>query len=148
MTPVRIRTQTEVSAGGLVISAADPSMVALISHRNRGGGEDWVIPKGHQEKGEDLQQTALREVKEETGLSAEVIKKIGEISYSFRLGPVRIKKTVHHFLMKQIGGDLTHEEDPEGEVLKVAWFPISKLEEVLAHENERKVAMRAVDMMP
>jgi 8-oxo-dGTP pyrophosphatase MutT (NUDIX family) len=136
MTPVRIRTQTEISAGGLVISADDPSMVALISHRNRGGGEDWVIPKGHQE------------VQEETGIQAEIIKKIGEITYSFRLGPVRIKKTVHHFLMKQIGGSLTHEEDPEGEVLKAAWFPISKLEEVLAHENERKVAMRAVDMMP
>ncbi len=50
--------------------------------------------------------------------------------------------------MKQTGGDLTHELDPEGEVLKVAWFPISKLEEVLAHDNERKVAMRAVDLMP
>ncbi len=148
MTPVRIRTQTEVSAGGLVISADDPSMVALISHRNRGGGEDWVIPKGHQEKGEGLEETALREVQEETGIQAEIIKKIGEITYSFRLGPVRIKKTVHHFLMKQIGGSLTHEEDPEGEVLKASWFPISKLEEVLAHDNERKVAMRAVDMMP
>lgn len=148
MTPVRIRTQTEISAGGLVISADDPSMVALISHRNRGGGEDWVIPKGHQEKGEDLQQTALREVHEETGIEAQIIKKIGEITYSFRLGPVRIKKTVHHYLMKQIAGSLTHEKDPEGEVLKAAWFPISKLEEVLAHENERKVAMRAVDMMP
>jgi 8-oxo-dGTP pyrophosphatase MutT (NUDIX family) len=148
MTPVRIRTQTEVSAGGLVISADDPSLVALISHRNRGGGADWVIPKGHQEKGEELQETALREVKEETGIEAEIIKKIGEITYSFRLGPVRIKKTVHHFLMRQVGGDLTHEDDPEGEVLKVAWFPISKLEEVLAHDNERKVAMRAVDLMP
>ncbi len=50
--------------------------------------------------------------------------------------------------MRQVGGDLTHEDDPEGEVLKVAWFPISKLEEVLAHDNERKVAMRAVDLMP
>ena len=148
MTPVRIRTQTEVSAGGLVVSADDPSMVALISHRTRGGGEDWVIPKGHQEKGEGLEETALREVQEETGIQAEIIKKIGEITYSFRLGPVRIKKTVHHFLMKQVGGSLTHEEDPEGEVLKAAWFPISKLEEVLAHDNERKVAMRAVDMMP
>jgi 8-oxo-dGTP pyrophosphatase MutT (NUDIX family) len=148
MTPVRIRTQTEVSAGGLVISADDPSLVALISHRNRGGGEDWVIPKGHQEKGEELQETALREVKEETGIEAEIINKIGEITYSFRLGPVRIKKTVHHFLMKQVGGNLTHEDDPEGEVLKVAWFPVSKLDEVLAHDNERKVAMRALDLMP
>lgn len=147
MTPGRIRTQTEVSAGGLVIAADDPGMVALISHRNRGGGEDWVIPKGHQEKGEELHTTALREVGEETGLEAEIIEKVGEITYSFRLGTLRIKKTVHHFLMKQIGGSLSSEMDPAGEVIRVSWFPIMNLEEVLAHENERKVAQRALELL-
>ena len=148
MTPGRIRTQTEISAGGLVVSADDPGMVALISHRNRGGGEDWVIPKGHQENGEELHTTALREVGEETGLEAEIVEKIGEITYSFRLGTTRIKKTVHHFLMRQIGGNLSHEKDPAGEVLRVSWFPISQLDEVLAHENERKVAQRALELLP
>lgn len=147
MTPGRIRTQTEVSAGGLVIAADDPGMVALISHRNRGGGEDWVIPKGHQEKGEELHTTALREVGEETGLEAEIIEKVGEITYSFRLGTLRIKKTVHHFLMKQTGGSLSSEMDPAGEVIRVSWFPIMNLEEVLAHENERKVAQRALELL-
>lgn len=146
MNPGRIRTQIEISAGGLVISADDPGLVALISHRNRGGGEDWVIPKGHQENGEELQTTALREVGEETGLEAEILQKIGEISYSFRLGTIRIKKTVHHFLMKQTGGSLSHEMDPAGEVLRVSWFPLIKLDEVLAHENERKVAQRALEL--
>ncbi len=148
MNPGRIRTQTEISAGGLVISADDPGLVALISHRNRGGGEDWVIPKGHQENGEDLHATALREVGEETGLEAEILQKIGEITYSFRLGTIRIKKTVHHFLMKQIGGSLSHEMDPAGEVIRVSWFPLTQLDEVLAHENERKVAQRALELFP
>jgi len=75
MTQTRPRTEIEVSAGGLVISSSDPSKVALISHRNRGGGEDWVIPKGHQEAGEDLKTTAVREVAEETGIEAEVSEK-------------------------------------------------------------------------
>lgn len=142
----RPQSQSEVSAGGLVVSAQDPNLVALISHRNRGGGEDWVIPKGHQERGEDLTSTAIREVKEETGIEAEIIEKIGEISYSFRLGSTRIRKTVHHYLLRQTGGELDSDGDPTGEVLQVRWFPISEIESVLAHENERKVAQRAVEL--
>lgn len=147
MNSPRPRTQREISAGGLVVSADDPTLVALISHRNRGGGEDWVIPKGHQERGEDLVVTAIREVYEETGLEAEVMDKIGEISYSFRLGSSRIQKTVHHFLLRQIGGELNHLGDPTGEVLQVGWFSITEIEAILAHENERKVALRAVEML-
>ena len=147
MNSPRPRTQREISAGGLVLSATDPTMVALISHRNRGGGQDWVIPKGHQERGEDLELTAQREVFEETGIEAEVIEKIGEISYSFRLGSTRIQKTVHHYLLRQIGGELNHLGDPTGEVLKVKWFPMTELDTVLAHENERKVAQQALEML-
>lgn len=147
MNSPRLRTQREISAGGLVLSATDPAMVALISHRNRGGGQDWVIPKGHQERGEDLELTAQREVYEETGIEAEVIEKIDEISYSFRLKSTRIQKTVHHYLLRQTGGELNHLGDPTGEVLKVKWFPISELDAVLAHENERKVAQQALEML-
>mgnify|MGYP000258165355 CR=1 FL=1 len=65
---VRPQTQIEVSAGGLVISQENPSLIALISHKNRGGRADWCIPKGHIERGEDVAVTAIREVYEETGL--------------------------------------------------------------------------------
>jgi len=106
-----------------------------------------VIPKGHQEKGEDLKATAVREVFEETGIDAEVVRKIGEISYSFRLGQKRIRKTVHHYLLRQIGGSLVSDNDPAGEVLAVGWFHIEELKNVLAHENERNVAMQALEML-
>lgn len=136
---VRPFTVTEVSAGGLVISMQNPDLVAVISHRNRGGGSNWCLPKGHLEPGEKITDAAVREVYEETGLEAEVIKQIGEIKYSFRLGPKRIRKTVHHFLMQQTGGDLNHKGDPTGEVLAVKWFELAQLHEILAHENEKKM---------
>jgi 8-oxo-dGTP pyrophosphatase MutT (NUDIX family) len=147
MNQMRPRTEIEVSAGGLVLSQSDPGKVALISHRNRGGGEDWVIPKGHQEPGEDLKTTAIREVAEETGINAEVIRKIGEITYSFRLGHKRIRKTVHHYLLRQVSGSLVSDNDPAGEVIAVGWFPLSELDSILAHENERKVASQALEML-
>lgn len=143
----RPRPQIEVSAGGLVLSKTDPSLVALISHKNRGGRADWCIPKGHVESGEDLAQTAVREVGEETGIQAEVVEKLGEISYSFKIGAQRIKKTVHHFLLRQTGGDLSSEMDPTGEVIEAKWFKLDELEDVLAHENERRVAQRALELL-
>lgn len=143
----RPRPQIEVSAGGLVLSKTDPSLVALISHKNRGGRADWCIPKGHVESGEDLAQTAVREVGEETGIQAEVVEKLGEISYSFKIGAHRIKKTVHHFLLRQTGGDLSSEMDPTGEVIEAKWFKLDELEDVLAHENERRVAQRALELL-
>jgi 8-oxo-dGTP pyrophosphatase MutT (NUDIX family) len=144
---IRPYSVTEVSAGGLVISAENPKQVALISHRNRGGGVDWCIPKGHVELGENYIQTAIREVREETGIHGKVVEKIGEISYSFKIGPKRIRKTVHHYLLEQVEGELNFAGDPTGEVLDVKWFEIASLEEILAHENERKIAERAMELL-
>jgi 8-oxo-dGTP pyrophosphatase MutT (NUDIX family) len=141
------RATREVSAGGLVTSADEPGKVAIISHLNRGGRADWCIPKGHPERGETIEQAAIREVFEETGIEAEIVTKIGEINYSFKVGNKRIHKTVHHFLMRQLGGGLTHELDPTGEVVDVAWFELSELEQVLAHENERRVAAQARELL-
>ena len=144
---IRPYSVTEVSAGGLIISNENPNLVALISHRNRGGGADWCIPKGHVELGENYIQTAIREVHEETGIQGKVLEKIGEISYSFKIGPKRIRKTVHHYLLEQVSGELTFSGDPTGEVLDVQWFEIASLEEVLAYENERKIAERAMELL-
>lgn len=137
----------EVSAGGLVISSEDKNKVALISHKNRGGRVDWCIPKGHPENNETLEQAAIREVFEETGVEAKIVKKLGTISYRFKVGNKRISKTVHHFLMAQVGGELDPNNDPAGEVIDAEWVELDKLQDVLAHENERRMALLALEMI-
>ena len=142
-----IPTSEEISAGGLVVSRTNPKRVALICHRNRGGGRDWCLPKGHVEANETLEQTAIREVFEETGLRAHVIAKLGEINYSFRVDGKRIKKTVHHYLLEEDSGTITGAGDPTGEVLEVRWFELEELLGVLAHENEKKMAEKALELL-
>jgi len=139
--------QLEVSAGGLIISATDPNLVALIRHRNRGGGSSWCIPKGHVEHAESLEQTAMREVAEETGIEGNVLQKLDIIRYSFLVDGTRIKKTVHHYLLQQTGGELGFENDPTGEVTKVGWFELTEVDSVLAHINERKIAKIAREIL-
>lgn len=142
----RPKATREVSAGGLVLRASNPNEVALISHRNRAGRADWCIPKGHREHGESLEETAIREVFEETGLRAQVLQRLGEIRYRFRARGSYIDKTVHHFLMIQVGGELSHLLDPTGEVIDVGWFELANLSDVLAHENERQIAVAALEL--
>ena len=142
-----VTTSVEVSAGGLIVSKSDPRKIALICHLNRGGGKDWCLPKGHVETNESLEETAAREVFEETGLAGEVVTKLGEINYSFRVGNTRIRKTVHHYLLREISGKLNADCDPTGEVLEVRWFPLDELVEVLAHENEKKMALKALELL-
>jgi 8-oxo-dGTP pyrophosphatase MutT (NUDIX family) len=142
-----VTTSIEVSAGGLIVSAENPPRAALICHRNRGGGKDWCLPKGHVEPGETIEQTAIREIFEETGLHGELLEKLGEISYSFRVGSVRVRKTVHHYLLREFAGSMTATGDPTGEVLEVRWFVLDEVVQTLAHENEKKMAQKALELL-
>ena len=130
----------ETSAGGFVLSAEGSLRVAVIGRRNRGGRIDWCVPKGHPEGKETIAQAALREVEEETGLKAEILETLGSIHYEFSTPTAVISKTVHHFLMKQTGGELTIENDPDREAVDIRWIPIDLLAEELTHENERRLA--------
>lgn len=89
----------------------------------------------------------MREVAEETGIAGEVMRKLDTISYRFSADGKRIEKTVHHFLLRQIGGELGFQNDPTGEVTKVGWFGLLELERVLTHNNERRIARIAIEIL-
>ena len=139
--PRHLERVSETSAGGFVLAADGTARVALIGRLGRGGRIDWCVPKGHPEGEEDLRAAAAREVFEETGLHVEIIDSLGEIQYEFQAGNKLISKTVHHFLMRQIGGDLSVENDPDHEAVEVRWFEVDTLDQKLSHENERRIAL-------
>ena len=130
----------ETSAGGFVLAQDGSLRVALIGRETRSGRIDWCVPKGHPEGEENHEQAAIREIAEETGLEVVIIERLGDIKYEFSAGNKLISKTVHHFLMRQVGGYLTVENDPQQEAVDVQWFEIDSLHETLAHENERRIA--------
>ncbi len=85
-----------VSCGGVVIHRGK---ILLLYKNQNGRYVGWVMPKGTVEKGETFQQAALREVKEEAGVSAEIVKYIGRTHYTFKVDGDVIDKTVHWYLM-------------------------------------------------
>jgi 8-oxo-dGTP pyrophosphatase MutT (NUDIX family) len=85
----------------------------------------------------------MREVKEETGISAQVLRPLGTIDYWFVADKRRVHKTVHHFLMESTGGELS---DEDVEVTEVAWVPLPELETRLAYADERKLVRKAREL--
>lgn len=112
-------------------------LAALIGRVDRRGRMMWSLPKGHIETGETAEQTAVREVAEETGISGNVVAPLGKIDYWFVSEGKRIHKTVHHYLMRSTGGELS---DADYEVAEVAWVPITDLPRRLTYSDERRLA--------
>jgi 8-oxo-dGTP pyrophosphatase MutT (NUDIX family) len=134
-----MRTAQAVSAGGVVLSQPVPdAQVALIARRSVGGALQWTLPKGTREAGETTADTALREVREETGLEVELLTRLDTIDYWFVWAPeqVRYHKFVHYFLMRATGGDLSR-HDSESE--EARWFGTGEAGRVLAFGNERQL---------
>jgi len=135
-------TVSETSAGGLVVDRAH-AHAALIGRLNRHGRLLWSLPKGHIEDGETVEETAVREVREETGIIARVVRPLGSIDYWFVAERRRIHKTVHHFLLEADGGELS---DEDVEVTEVAWVPLDELDSRLAYTDERKLVRKAREL--
>ena len=146
--PDRLRTVHETSAGGLVIDGIDGpkdgQVAALIGRIDRRGRMLWSLPKGHIELGETAEQTAIREVAEETGIQGSVLAALGSIDYWFVTEGRRVHKTVHHYLMRFLGGELS---DEDVEVSEVAWVPLRELPSRLAYADERKLAEVADELI-
>ena len=138
------RVETPVSAGGVVYQMNAGRLETVLCGRSQ--PVRWSLAKGTPDPGETLEETALREVREETGLEVEIEAALGSIEYWFadREKDVRYHKTVHFYLMIPIGG-ATDQHDPEFDV--VQWFDAKQAVKTLAHANEAKVLQRALDMI-
>jgi 8-oxo-dGTP pyrophosphatase MutT (NUDIX family) len=134
----RLRRVEETSAGGLVVNVADGSepRAALIGRLDRRGRLLWSLPKGHVEAGESHEDTAVREVAEETGITGRVLARLGTIDFWFVADGRRVHKTVHHFLLLAQGGELS---DEDIEVEQVEWVPLDQLADRLAYADERRL---------
>ena len=137
-----MRTARAVSAGGVVLSEPAPdARVALVARRSARGELQWTLPKGTQETGETITETALREVREETGLEVELLSELDTIDYWFVWTPdqTRYHKFVHYFLMRGVGGDLAlHDWEME----EARWFPMDGARVAMAFANERRLLDR------
>jgi len=142
--PRRLPEVEEISAGGVVIDVHQGvARVAVIARRNRAGRVEWCLPKGHLECDETLEQTAVREVTEETGIVGRVLASLGTIDYWFSASGTRVHKVVHHYLLEATGGALSIEGDPDAEAIDVAWFRLDSVHSQLTFPNEQRIAQVA-----
>lgn len=136
-----METRFEHSAGGVVVRPAAAGIeVALAARRRRSGDLAWGLPKGQVEPDEEVALTALREVREETGLEARIREPLGDISYWYVWEGERIRKKVTFFLMDATGGDFA---DHDAEMEEVRWFPLDEALRAASYSSEREVLRRA-----
>jgi ADP-ribose pyrophosphatase YjhB (NUDIX family) len=128
-----------VSAGGVLYRPADPEryQVALVGRSAQG---TWGLPKGTPSEGESIEQTALREVTEETGIKPKLVAPLGSIQYYFVARNTRFHKVVHFYLMEAVGGDVS-QHDHEYDL--VEWFDLDEAVERLSYPNEVEMVRMA-----
>ena len=134
-----MRTERQRSAGGLVVEAGQ---ILLISTRS---GRRWQLPKGHIEVGETPEQAAVREIREETGVTGRIVAALPGVEYWYvERGQARIHKTVDYFLLDYIHG--TTEDFDATEVSGASWFSWDEGISRLSFENERQVVSVAREL--
>lgn len=138
----RAKTARAMSAGGVVYRLLEGRLqIVMVGQSER---ELWGLPKGGPMKGETIEETALREVREETGLITRLDRPLGSIEYWFFSRGTRFHKTVHYFLMEAVGGD-TAFHDREYDL--VQWFDAVEAADLASYENERELVRRAAAVL-
>jgi 8-oxo-dGTP diphosphatase len=142
----KVPTFDQVSAGGVVFRReAEELEVALISV---GDPQRWQLPKGLVGSDEEPETAALREVREEAGVDAELLGFIDKIEYWYystqKGSRIRFHKRVDFYLMRYLSGDV---RDHDHEVNDAAWFEIEVALEKLAFKSEKEIVQKAAEMV-
>ena len=124
---------SEFSCGGVIL---DNNKVLLVQVKSMKGRKIWTFPKGHIEQGETPRQAALREVLEETGYKAAIVKPLLKVRYAFTLKGRYVRKVVQWYLMKKLGRIGKH--DPS-EILAINWVSINKAKEMVEYPSDKRL---------
>jgi len=128
----------EQSYGGVVVRGGDVVTIVLRGKRA------LALPKGGPEIGETPEQTAAREVREETGLTATVRAPLGDVTYWYRRSGRRIRKTVSFFLLDFVEGST---DDHDHEVTEARWIPLEEARSALTYPGERQMVEEAIRLL-
>jgi 8-oxo-dGTP pyrophosphatase MutT (NUDIX family) len=144
--------EREFSAGGVLVRRIrGRAMLAAI--RPRGREHIWALPKGHIDAGESAAETAMREVREETGVEGRLVEKLGDVRYvytaSYEGGSgERVFKVVSFFLLRAGRGRIDAiDESMRIEVAEARWLPLEDAPKLLAYGGEREMAVKARDRL-
>ncbi|KKS87071.1 MAG: MutT/nudix family protein [Parcubacteria group bacterium GW2011_GWC1_43_11] len=135
----------EFSAGGVVYKKENAKTFVLVAKHSQHHG--WVFPKGligDHVKGEKKEETALREVKEETGIEGKIVSELTTVEYWYQWEGEKRKKKVYYFLMEYVGGNTANHDH---EMEKVEWIEKSKVEERLTYPSDNKVWTEAKNLL-
>jgi 8-oxo-dGTP pyrophosphatase MutT (NUDIX family) len=130
----------EVSAGGVVVRGDDVVVVVPVK-RAADGSKVLGLPKGHIDPGESEEQAATREVREETGVDAELLEELGEVRYSYQRKGRLVDKVVRFFRFQYRSGDVA---DHDHEIEDARWIPLADAVRQLTYEGEREMVRRAL----
>ena len=129
----------ETSYGGVVLRGNELLVITPAGRRRVTG-----LPKGGQNPGESGAETAMREVREETGVTATVREPLGDVQYWYRRGGLRVFKTVHFYLCDYVTGSTA---DHDHEVDNARWIPLAHAQRELSYPGERALVERALSKL-
>lgn len=128
----------EESAGGIVFKKEKDRTFILVTQHSAHHG--WVFPKGLIDEGEDEEVTAVREVREEGGVEAKIVKELPAVEYFYKFEGQTIKKKVTYFLMEYVSGNI---EDHDWEMEAAEWLPIDQVAERLSYKTDKQIFQKA-----
>lgn len=135
--------EPEFSAGGVVVRG-DEVIVIVPVKRDANGNRVLGLPKGHPDGDETAEQAATREVAEETGVTAELIERLGETTYNYERKGQRRAKRVAFFLFRYVSGDVS---DHDHEIEDARWVPLEEAARSLSYAGERQMVQRALSRL-